>query len=249
MVTESEVLLVDAGNSSIKYVSLKDINDSIHTAASPQACFDTLKNSQPAKFIFLSNVGKASIEEQFHHYCAQNQIQLRVIETEKHRFSLTNAYSDVTKMGVDRWLAMLAAHTMTDRAFAVIDVGTAITCDFVADGQHLGGWITPGYGLMKDALVKNTAKVIADNQIPTDFGIGQSTQDCVALGCQAAVHGVYLSAVDYLSSKHDEFSIIIGGGGKNMLAFAQFDGSILVANLVVHGLARYARRELQALLF
>lgn len=249
MVTESEVLLVDAGNTSIKCVTLKDLNDGIHTASSPQECFNLLKKTTPAKFIFLSNVGRTRIEDEFRQYCYQNQIQLRIIETEKNRFSLTNGYPDVKKMGVDRWLAMLAAHTMTDHAFAVIDVGTAITCDFVVDGQHLGGWITPGYGLMKEALVRNTAKVVADDQIRTDFGIGQTTQDCVALGCQAAVRGVYLSAVDYLSSKHTEYSIIIGGGGKNMLAFAQFDGSILVANLVVHGLARYARRELQASLF
>ena len=42
-------------------------------------------------------------------------------------------------MGVDRWLAILGAAKLTDKPFAVIDAGTAVTVDFVADGQHLGG--------------------------------------------------------------------------------------------------------------
>ncbi len=247
MVTENDIVLVDAGNTSIKFVTLNNIDTELHSAYSVTECFQTLKTFPHISCIYLSNVGDASIEQHFSEFCQQHAVQLKIIYTQKEQFSLVNAYSDVTKMGVDRWLAMLAAHKMTRKPFAVIDVGTAITCDFVKDGQHLGGWITPGFGIMKDALVKNTARVSANKDIPTRFGPGTSTEECVAMGCQAAVRGVYLSAVDYLSSNQAEFSIIIGGGGKNMLAFAQFDGSILVANLVVHGLARYARNDFPAL--
>jgi len=247
VVTENTVLLVDAGNTRIKYITLDRVNETVWTADSPEHLFTLLKNAKNICHIYLSNVGPPSFEQQFSDFCLANSIALRIIHTEREKFGLKNSYSDVTKMGGDRWLAMMAAHKMTRKRFAVIDIGTAITCDFVEGGQHLGGWIIPGYALMKDALVKNTARVVADNKIPADFGVGQSTQDCVAMGCQAAVRGVYLSAVDYLSNNQAGFSIIIGGGGKNMLAFAQFDGSILVANLVVHGLARYARSEIQAL--
>ncbi|AXR07828.1 type III pantothenate kinase [Salinimonas sediminis] len=247
MVTENAVLLVDAGNTRIKYITLDSVNDTVWTADNPEHLFAQLTNHKNIRHIYLSNVGPPDFEQQFSTFCLANAIDLRIIHTEREQFGLVNSYSDESKMGCDRWLAMIAAHKMTSKRFAVIDIGTAITCDFVEDGQHLGGWIIPGYALMKDALVKNTARVVADNKIPAEFSVGQSTQDCVAMGCQAAVRGVYLSAVDYLSNNKADFSIIIGGGGKNMLAFAQFDGSILVANLVVHGLARYARSEIQAL--
>ena len=44
------------------------------------------------------------------------------------------------------------------KAFFVMDVGTAITVDFVVDGQHLGGWIVPGFQVMRNALVASTKK-------------------------------------------------------------------------------------------
>ncbi len=247
MVTESQIILIDAGNTSIKYVGLDAVKTSLHTANSAKSCVQALRQYPRIACIYLANVGDQSIEDQFRTFCNEIGTTFRLIETQKEQFSLLNAYSDVSKMGVDRWLAMLAAHEMTTQPFAVIDIGTAITCDFVKDGQHLGGWITPGYGIMRDALVKNTARVSANSEIPTQFQPGTDTEECVAMGCQAAVRGVYLSAVDYLSSNQTDFSVIIGGGGKNMLAFAQFDGSILVANLVVHGLARYARNDFPAL--
>lgn len=241
MVCENQVLLVDAGNTRVKYVTLDKLSSNVAVCDNLTALLNKVPLLGNIHHIFLANVASDENEVLLHQFCAANNIQLHIIRTEKQQFGLHNSYAQVDKMGVDRWLAMIAAHEMTEQAFAVIDIGTAITCDFVADGQHLGGWITPGFQLMKESLVKNTARVFADDRIPEDFSVGQTTQDCVSFGCQAAVRGVYLSAVDYLASKQTDFSIIIGGGGKNMLAFAQFNGSILVANLVVHGLARYAR--------
>ena len=44
-------------------------------------------------------------------------------------------------------------------------------------------------------------KVFANDEIPTTFGVGTDTEDCVATGCHAALYGVYLSAVDYISRR------------------------------------------------
>lgn len=245
MVTDESVLLVDAGNTLLKYVSLAQYKQHIYSSDSVTLLFRQLPTTPT--HIFLCNVGKPEIEQQFFTYCDENKIKLHLIETEKFRFGLQNSYLNVNKMGSDRWLAMVGAQTIAKKTFAVIDIGTAVTCDFVENGQHLGGWIVPGFSLMQESLVRNTSKVTAHDQIPTTFGVGQDTEECVAMGCQAALRGVYLSAVDYLVSKQTPFSIIIGGGGKNMLAFAESNGSILVANLVVHGLARYAESLLPAL--
>ena len=54
-------------------------------------------------------------------------------------------YQDLTKLGVDRWLAVLAAAAEFPSAdLVVVDAGSPITVDFVSPGVHRGGFIGPG---------------------------------------------------------------------------------------------------------
>jgi len=64
------------------------------------------------------------------------------------------AYRDVTSLGVDRWLALLAAHARHPAAdCVVIHAGTALVTDFLqADGRHLGGYIIGGWQAALRAL-------------------------------------------------------------------------------------------------
>lgn len=246
MVSDGQVLLVDAGNSRIKSVSLNAVKTQEPQVHQSLSSFLRFLDTQKYTNVVFSNVGSQDISNAIVAYCDEHNMRSKEIVTEKKRFGLKNSYQREEKMGVDRWLAMIAGLEMTSHPFCVIDVGTAITCDFVADGQHLGGWIIPGFEIMRNALVENTAKVTADDKIPLTLSLGTNTEDCVSQGCMAAVKGVYLSAVDYLSSKQSPFVVIIGGGGKNMLAFKHSADTICSANLVVHGLARYAKSSLFA---
>ena len=56
------------------------------------------------------------------------------------------AYPDPARLGVDRWLAMLAARRLSLAQPVIIAMaGTALTLDVVdAHGRHLGGFIPPG---------------------------------------------------------------------------------------------------------
>ncbi len=68
------------------------------------------------------------------------------------------AYPDLSKLGVDRWLAMLAAYRQSGKAVIVVDCGTAMTVDLLNDiGDHLGGYIVPGLSLASAALPGATA--------------------------------------------------------------------------------------------
>jgi len=69
-------------------------------------------------------------------------------------------YREPHRLGVDRWLAVVAAWQRTHHALAVISVGTAACADFVdADGRHAGGYIAPGLRLLVDVLDRRTAGV------------------------------------------------------------------------------------------
>ena len=64
-----------------------------------------------------------------------------------------NAYKEPHRLGVDRWLALLAIKARGESAAVIIDVGTACTIDVMNNGQHLGGYIFPGIAVARDALM------------------------------------------------------------------------------------------------
>jgi type III pantothenate kinase len=100
------------------------------------------------------------------------------------RHGLKNAYANPQQMGVDRWVAMLAAWQQQRKAVCVVDAGSAVTVDFVdATGQHLGGYILPGLRLLQESLLGATAGV-RWAELPDDTSLqpGNSTATCVYNG-------------------------------------------------------------------
>ena len=100
------------------------------------------------------------------------------------RHGLKNAYENPQQMGVDRWVAMLAAWQQTRKGVCVVDAGSAVTVDFVdATGQHLGGYILPGLRLLQESLLGSTAGV-RWAALPDSSSLqpGNSTAACVHNG-------------------------------------------------------------------
>src|SRR3546814_11073540 len=65
-----------------------------------------------------------------------------------------------SRLGVDRFLALLGAHARGVGATMVVGVGTALTVDWLdADGRHRGGRIAPSPTLMRDALHARAARL------------------------------------------------------------------------------------------
>jgi type III pantothenate kinase len=82
------------------------------------------------------------------------------ISAEASAFGVRNAYIEPHRLGVDRWLALIAAHRLVPGPVCIVDCGTALTVDVIArDGEHLGGLIIPGLGLMRRALLEKTAGI------------------------------------------------------------------------------------------
>lgn len=73
---------------------------------------------------------------------------------------IVNAYREPARLGVDRFLAMAAAHAQAPRVQVIVGCGTALTLDALdASGRHLGGLIAPSPNLMRRALGLATARV------------------------------------------------------------------------------------------
>ncbi len=85
-------------------------------------------------------------------------IHIIIAKTSAQAFSVSNAYSQAEKLGIDRWLSLIAfQYYYSAKSGGIVDCGTAITIDCInKKGHHLGGLISPGLQLMKQALYHST---------------------------------------------------------------------------------------------
>jgi type III pantothenate kinase len=155
---------------------------------------------------------------------------------------LINSYEEPHRMGVDRWLAMLAGWHQLAGAVCVVDAGSALTIDFVSQqGQHLGGYILPGLDSMERALLQDTDRVRFDD----------APRDSIAPGCcteHAVFNGLLLSqagAVELaLARQVGEYSLLFSGGNGSVLQAAVARGGSFAPDLVLDGLALLAGQSL-----
>lgn len=149
-----------------------------------------------------------------------------------------NGYAEHDRLGVDRWLAMLAAFSEVRGAVCVLDCGSAITADLVdADGQHRGGYIGPGLGMMRSSLLAGTDRVRFD---PAVTGEGAEPGNCTA---QAVAGGTLLAAAGLLRGAYERFAalspgataLLTGGDAEVITPLLDFPLSIR-PNLVLDGL-------------
>jgi type III pantothenate kinase len=155
-----------------------------------------------------------------------------------------SGYREPAQLGVDRLLAMVAAHHRLAQPVCVIDAGTAVTIDFVAaDGQHLGGLILPGLRLSRQCLLNNTA-IPADEALMIEGRLGRDTPTAVALGTRLAVAGIVesLTRGSQALSAGEQWTIVLGGGDAGDLAPLLPSPCIRMDELVLQGLAVVADR-------
>lgn len=154
---------------------------------------------------------------------------------------VTNGYEDFEALGLDRWLAVVAAYELARRPCLVIDLGTAATVDLVAaDGLHLGGYITPGLSLLREQLFGHTQRIRYDlldqDQATSSFRPGTRTADAVERGCSMMLRS-YLSMQIAEASQWlgDNFCIYATGG--DVALVENLPSVRVVPDLVFRGLA------------
>lgn len=133
-------------------------------------------------------------------------------ETTAKLAGVTCGYEDPASLGVDRWLALVAAWHRVKRPAVVVDVGTAATLDFVTlDGRHLGGYIVPGLGTMAETLARETAGVQVAEELAPELLPGRNTEQAVRCGTTAMLVSFIEWSVAWFSSA--------GAGGESPIVF------------------------------
>jgi type III pantothenate kinase len=174
----------------------------------------------------LEQVQKAAIE-------LWPSINIVLVTALANRFGVINSYQQPEKLGVDRWLAMIAARKQYQGAVCVVDCGTAITIDLLAaDGRHQGGFIAPGLTLMKKSLAKGTQALqhVTESYI---FEPANNTDAAIYCGTLAACCGL----IKYVLSKQPQnIHLVLTGGDAVAIADQLAIVSTVDGELILHGL-------------
>lgn len=222
--TQQHSLLLDVGNTSIKYAWYNASPDSSQSIADLQVMRTTLESlpellAEAANCYFCS-VRANDTTHKILSLCEQQNISVQQLNTPQQQFGITNAYHTPINMGTDRWMAIIAGGALSERNYIVVDAGTAITCDFVVNHKHIGGWIAPGLHLAREAVVKNTSRVFDDQALPSKLITGIDTPQCVALGALAQLTGMLLQAKTIMYKHHPYFDVFISGGDAATIIYA-----------------------------
>lgn len=240
-------LLIDVGNTQLKYTWFKHSQtfDNLQNTIIARELLATLLHDKPK--VFICSVKSEKITGAIIEQLKQAGVQYCLAETKATEFGIKNSYQTLTNMGSDRWMAMLGADAIADNDIVVIDAGTAITCDFIVNKQHLGGWIAPGLEMLRRAVVSNTHRVFDFKDIIPQLSPGQDTANCVANGAIAQIVGMIMQAITLMQKQSMRFNVVITGGDRDIIAQKLQENAVDIVmhkNLVLVGLARLSMKKM-----
>lgn len=154
---------------------------------------ESLPESQIKEAVLCSVVPPATsiFEELCQHYFGTIPLIVAAGVKTGVRISIDNP----RELGTDRVVNAVAAHHLYGGPVIVIDFGTATSFDAVsAEGDYLGGVISPGMAIAAEALYKYTAQLPRVELVRPKRAIGRSTitamQSGIIFGYVGLVEGV-----------------------------------------------------------
>lgn len=147
-------------------------------------------------------------------------------------------YDDPAEIGADRIADLIAAYTLFDGAFVIVDLGTTTNFAVVdAKGVFRGGIIAPGFKLSTEALVKGAARLHAVDLKPPSKVIGTNTRDAlrsgIILGEVARIDGMIEKIWEELGY---ETEVLAAGPGISEIACLSKHINHIEENLTMRGL-------------
>ena len=244
-------LLIDSGNSFIKWAQAKD-GSITRKGQCPTAAVSTLAEkwtgyNAPVQVIVSNVAGKVVAAEISRVVTTLWQLDARFLLASKNCCGLTNSYYKPEQLGVDRWMAMVAAYHLSQNPLIVIDCGTAVTIDLVGEkGIFVGGVILPGLNTALQSLKADTdaVKEIGEPHAATSVAT-QSTEEAVLAGVLFGLAGGIERVVKEQSSLIDRSPVIYmtGGDAEKILPYLTFP-VVFQADIVLQGLSIVAEKQI-----
>lgn len=222
-------LLLDLGNSRLKWAlhdaaGFRDEGSlTLDDPLRPQLCELFSKSWAEVTESYLAAVAKDERSEDLAQVVSDiTSAPVRRVSTSSSACGVTCAYAEPARLGIDRWLAVIAAYRRSPAGALVVDCGSAITVDVVdGRGVHQGGQIAPGITMMRRALYRDTGRIPDEGS--DDFEaelLGRDTRTAVSSGTLYAAAGFIQHVSDLLNPQLDEGArrIITGGDAEVLQA-------------------------------
>jgi len=254
------VLLVDIGNSRLKWVLWND-----GRLGHPQACShaDWSRRDFERHFlrpslkrglerIIVSSVAAARVGRAFAAAARRaTGLEPEFLATERRAAGITTRYFEPWRLGVDRFLGAIGAHHLAGRrAVCVVGVGTAVTIDLIdGRGIHRGGAILPGPELMVRSLLEGTAGIARRAREPAGAAntrrsrtagmlFARSTRAAIERGAlHAAAAAIDQGVVEARRIIGAKPLVVLTGGGASYLQPLLHSKHLSVPDLVLRGIA------------
>lgn len=188
---------------------------------------------------FVASVATPALTATLLDALTQRCVRISLGRTQRACGGVRIAYADPGKLGVDRFLTLLAAHARAPKPWLVVGVGTALTIDLLdADGRHRGGRIAPSPTLMREALHARAPHLPSSGGTYAEFA--DDTADALASGCEGAALALIARSVDAATTQLGIAPrVLLHGGGARVL-WPRVDAAAFAPALVLEGLARWA---------
>ncbi|UHD18160.1 type III pantothenate kinase [Thiocapsa bogorovii] len=244
------MLLLDIGNTNLRWTlsgagTHGEVRIVRHGGAVPIDLLADWERLDAPERVVASNVGGASVASAIGRATrAYWGLDVEFVQTRARFGALQIAYRDPERFGVDRWLALVAAHRLVAEAVLVVDAGTAATFDLLlADGRHLGGLILPGVEMMRASLLAGTLIPRIASE-PTDEPWAVDTGPAVAAGSLQALAALATRLYDRLRQETQAPpALILTGGDAERLVPAMDRPCRVVPDLVLRGLSEVVSGE------
>ena len=153
-----KILAIDAGNTRVKW-GVHDGTQWVSQGAVRTAESARLRDTLPAaERIVIANVAGEGVRESLTAALCAIGAEPRWVVSKAEQCGVRSSYAEPSRLGPDRWAALIAARHLHEGACIVVNAGTTMTVDALsADSIFLGGFIVPGYALMRETLAGNTA--------------------------------------------------------------------------------------------
>lgn len=232
-------LVIDQGNTVTKVAVFDEeilLETFLFEIFDINACSSLLANYSFNKCIFCSVIRPTAEVLAY----LNNKLPFFLFIDENTDLPIKNKYKTPHTLGKDRLAAVVEANNLfIGRNILVVDIGTAITYEFIDNlSNYHGGNISPGISMRFKALHKFTGKLPIVDRFGDLPDLGYDTETAIRAG---VIHGVVHEINAYIDDfikKFPDIEVILTGGHTKYIE-SQLNRRVFVdINLVLKGLNR-----------
>jgi type III pantothenate kinase len=230
-------LIIDRGNTLTKW-ALFEADELVKKGKLESKTSDTLLDElmqlPETEAVLLSSVKRPS--QKLEHWVSK--AKRGVFFTYKTPIPVKNAYTTPETLGLDRLAAAIGAwNRFPESNSLVIDMGTCIKYDFItANGEYLGGNISPGMTMRFQALNRYTDKLPLLGYKEFDSIYGNSTETAITIGVVQGVEQELKGTIACFEQQFGKINTLMTGGDASVFEKRLKVPIFAAPNLVLYGL-------------